>query len=332
MTVLPLVENVHFIKIASKIQQLLTALPPLAHTDMDMDMLGLDTQLLQWWTNLPPVLKDYTPCPEALYAARTVMRWRFYNQRILLYRPQLLNYAMCRVPIIAIKDEDRITVQRCGDIARVAIDDIAAATATAQNTSQMTQMLAWNAVWMIFQATMVPLILLAAAVAPGTDEDADAQAQACKAYKAQVETATGALDRMRPYGHTVERSLGMISGILETVTKTQTHTPVTGEAALGVGGATNDDPPLHAPNGPFVLTDYQPATQVRVLDWAAATVGTSGAASVHAPFENYSSQQMWEYLSWAENNENGDNIDFWQDLYSSWHPQEDVSSSDARIP
>ncbi|KAL1895871.1 hypothetical protein Sste5346_004968 [Sporothrix stenoceras] len=316
MTVLPLVENVHFIKIAFKIQQSLTALPTLAHADMDMDMLSLDTQLLQWWTSLPSVLKDYTPCPEPLLAARTVMRWRFYNQRILLYRPKLLNYAMCRIPVIAIKDEERIAVQRCGDIARVAIDDIAATTATAQKMSQMTQMLAWNAVWMIFQATMVPLILLAAAA---NNDDAEA----CKAYKAQVETAMAALDRMRPYGHTVERSLGMISGILETLTLTP------------VGGTTNNDPPLNAANSPLVLAGCQPVTQGRVPDWAAATVGTAGAAvaaGAQAPFENYSSQQMWEYLSWAENDVNDENSDFWHDLYSSWLPQEGASSSDARIP
>ncbi|CAK7236391.1 hypothetical protein SBRCBS47491_009620 [Sporothrix bragantina] len=310
MAVLPLVENVHFVKIASKIQQSLTALPTLTHADM----LGLDDQLLQWWTSLPPVLKDYVPCPEALYAARTVMRWRFYNQRLLLYRPKLLHFAMCRIPLMAIKDEERIAVQRCGDIARVAIEDIAATTAldmgqtTQENhksqMGQMSRMIAWNAVWMIFQATVVPLILLAAASVPGADDDAEA-------CKAQVQTAMAALDRMRPYVHTAERSLGMVSGILEMLT--------------GATTTTDNDLPLDAPdalNGPLMVADSQQVPQERVLDWnwTAATAG---------------SQQMWDYLSWAENGETGENEghagnnDFWQDLYSSLNPQQGAGSMDA---
>lgn len=162
---------------------------------------------------------------------------------------------------------------------------------------------------MIFQATMAPLIFLSAA--PGADNDDDVEA-----CKAQVQTAISTLDRMRSYGHTAERSLGMISGILETLM----HTPNTGVAAPE--GATNDGETMEVQNYPLILTDYQPTTQERVLDWTATTAGTAGATT---SFENYSSQQMWEYLSWGENN------DLWQDLYTSLNPQEEASFSDARI-
>lgn len=238
------------------------------------------------------------------------MRWRFYNQRMLLYRPRLLNYAMRRIPLIAIKDEERIAVQRCREIAEVAIEDISATTAV-----NMNQMIAWNAVWLVFQASMVPLIYLSAAAAAGVTEN-DADVEGCKA---QVQTVIATLDRMRPYGHTAERSLGMISSILETILHTPDNTGLT-----TTDPATNhEDENMETHNYPPILTEYQPINRERVLDWTATTAATTGA--INTSFENYSSQHMWEYLSWGGNN------DFWAELYTSLNPQEEVNFFDARI-
>lgn len=237
------------------------------------------------------------------------MRWRFYNQRMLLYRPRLLNYAMRRIPLIAIKDEERIAVQRCREIAEVAIEDISATTAV-----NMNQMIAWNAVWLVFQATMVPLIYLSAAAVATDNEDGDGEVEACKA---QVQTAIATLDRMRPYGHTAERSLGMISSILETIL----HTPDTGLATNDP--AANEYENMETQSYPPIPTDYQPIARERVLDWTATTAATTGATNTS--FENYSSQHVWEYLSWGENN------DFWAELYTSLNPQEEANFFDARI-
>ncbi|KAE8549647.1 hypothetical protein EYB25_008169 [Talaromyces marneffei] len=306
--VLPLIENVQFIKIASKIQESLAALPTLTHTEL----LNLDSQLLQWWNNLPPVLKDYTPCPEALYAARTVMRWRFYNQRMLLYRPRLLNYAMRRIPLIAIKDEERVAVQRCREIAEVAIEDIS----TTTTAMKMNQMIAWNAVWLVFQATMVPLIYLSVAAVADKQRDDGDDVETCKA---QVRRSISTLDRMRPYGHTAKRSSGMISRILEIILRT----PDTGVRASVLethNNAGNTEPQ----NYPPFLTNHQPIARERVLDWTATTAATTGATN-NTSFENYSSQHLWEYLSWGENN------DFWAELYTSLNPQEEANFFDARI-
>ncbi|KUL86540.1 hypothetical protein ZTR_04279 [Talaromyces verruculosus] len=307
---LPLIENVQFIKIASKIQESLAALPTLTHTEL----LSLDTQLLQWWNNLPPVLKDYSPCPDGLYAARTVMRWRFYNQRMLLYRPRLLNYAMRRIPLIAIKDEERIAVQRCREIAEVAIEDISATT-TVVNVNQM---IAWNAVWLVFQASMVPLIYLSAvaATAVTTENDGDGQVEKCTAL---VQMVIATLDRMKPYGHTAERSLRMVSSILETIL----HTPDNTGLTTTDPAMNHEDDNMDTQHYPPILTEYQPITRERLLDWTTTTAATTGA--INTSFENYSSQHMWEYLSWGENN------DFWAELYTSLNPQEEANIFDARI-
>lgn len=234
------------------------------------------------------------------------MRWRFYNQRILLYRPRLLNYAMRRIPLIAIKDEERIAVQRCREIAQVAIEDISASTAVNVN-----QMIAWNAVWLLFQASMVPLIYLSAAAAAAGVADNDDDVESCKA---QVQIAIAALDRMKPYGHTAERSLHMISSILETILHMPDNTGLT-----TTDPATNhNDDNMETQHYPPTLTEYQPVARERVLDWTATTAGTTGA--INTSFENYSSQHMWEYLSWGENNN-----DFWAEMYTSLNPQEETN-------
>jgi hypothetical protein len=242
------------------------------------------------------------------------MRWRFYNQRMLLYRPRLLNYAMRRIPLIAIKDEERLAVQRCREIAGVAIEDISATT-TVVNVNQM---IAWNAVWLVFQASMVPLIYLSAvaAAAVTTENDADGEVEQCKAL---VQMAIATLDRMRPYGHTAERSLGMVSSILETIL----HTPHNTGLTTTDPAINHEDDNMDTQNYPPILTEYQPITRERVLDWTATTAATTGA--INTSFENYSSQHMWEYLSWGENN------NFWAELYTSLNPQEEVNFFDARI-
>lgn len=240
------------------------------------------------------------------------MRWRFYNQRMLLYRPRLLNYAMRRIPLIAIKDEERVAVQRCREIAEVAIEDIS----TTTTAMKMNQMIAWNAVWLVFQATMVPLIYLSVAAVADKQRDDGDDVETCKA---QVRRSISTLDRMRPYGHTAKRSSGMISRILEIILRT----PDTGVRASVLethNNAGNTEPQ----NYPPFLTNHQPIARERVLDWTATTAATTGATN-NTSFENYSSQHVWEYLSWGENN------DFWAELYTSLNPQEEANFFDARI-
>ncbi|KAJ5692706.1 hypothetical protein N7462_002129, partial [Penicillium macrosclerotiorum] len=257
---LPLIENVQFVKIASKIQQALATLPTLPHETI----LQMDTELLRWWDNLPPVMKDYDPCPEPLYAVRTVMRWKFYNQRMLLYRPMLLTYAMRRIPLMAIRAEERTAIIKCREIAELTIRDISM-------TTHLNQIVGWNAVWLIFQATMVPLISLSIG---SIDDESGASFEACKS---QVERAILTLARLRPYGHTAARSLEVVSRILEAnMAHSGVHQSNTSDG--GFGYQKPDGEPLNSND-----------TFARTSDWTASA------------FENYGSHSMWEYLSWDAN-------------------------------
>lgn len=231
------------------------------------ETLELDSKLLQWWENLPPALKDHEPCPESLYTARTVMHWRFHIQRMLLYRPKLLSYAMRRVPFITLRLEERNAILKCREIAETAIQKISMAT-------RLNQMIGWNGVWFLFQAIMVPLVCLSTQL---RDDDPDALSAACKT---QVETAMVTLKRMKPYGHTAQRSLEVISSIFE--------------ACLVGTGAAEKPPDTTASCSGFQnisqlngVDPDPPATQERVLDWTMMS------------FESLPPQSMWEFLSWG---------------------------------
>lgn len=245
-------------------------------------MFHIDSQLVQWWNNLPPILKDYEPCPESIYAVRTVMRWRFYNQRMLLYRPTLLNYAIRRIPFMAVRAEERAAIEKCREIAKSLIQDIAI-------TAPLNNIIGWNAVWLLFQATMVPLVCLSLGsthdVSSGLSDDC----------KAQVSTAILTLDRLKPYGHTAERSREVISRILEANMQSRDEEPF--DACASQIGA-QDFPFMN------VLTSSQGVGQDQLAD------------RMTAGFGNGWSESMWEYLSWESS-------DLWPEI-SKLNVQNDV--------
>jgi hypothetical protein len=142
----PLIENIKFCKIATLIQDTF-ALSPLPRVE-DRDM--LDGQLSEWAENLPWILRSADPCPEALYTARCVMKWRYQNLRIVLHRPVLLNLANRGSQIIPTQAEIS-AVEKCRAIAKQTIEDITREWARNQVSG-------WNAVWFLYQASMIPLV------------------------------------------------------------------------------------------------------------------------------------------------------------------------------
>ncbi|KAJ5568984.1 hypothetical protein N7450_011470 [Penicillium hetheringtonii] len=242
LEVLPLVENVEFIKISSKIQEALASLPTITY----LETLELDSQLLRWWENMPLALKDYEPCSEALHTARTVIQWRFHIQRMLLYRPKLLSYAMRRVPFMTLRMEERNAILKCLEIAETAIRTISKAT-------RLNRMIGWNGVWFLFQAIMVPLVYLST---KSTDYDPDGSFASCRT---QVETAIMTIERLKPYGHTAQRSLEVISSIFEA-------------CIVGTGAVETPDEPadLFGYQNTSLLNNVHVdplATQHRISDW-----------------------------------------------------------------
>lgn len=274
LDILPLVENIRFAKIATQVQESLAAAPLVKHQEMS----HADAQLLEWWGNLPTALKDHEPCSESINTVRTVMRWRYYNQRMLLYRPTLLSYAMRRVPYIALRAEERMAIERCREMAELSIQNIAA-------TAQLNQLCGWNAVWWTFQASMVPLLGLF--LNDPTADDPRASVESCQA---QVETAMMTLARMQSFGHTAKSSLDAISRIIEASKRGQDL------AATDVGGGVTES--LY-PAGRDIPSLFSPLELIRM--------GMSGeengfSDSIATPFvDDSGGQYLWEYLSWNDN-------------------------------
>jgi hypothetical protein len=83
---------------------------------------------------------------------------------------------------------------------------------------------------------------------------------------------------LKPYGHTAERSLEVVSGILEVCLQ-----------GAGVESPDTTAEGLGSQNFPHVdeFNCYPPATRDRVWDWTVTS------------FENLPPESMWEYLSWG---------------------------------
>lgn len=143
--ILPLIENIKFCKIATAIQDSL-AIAPLLPTD---DRHSLDGQLVNWYSNLPWLLRTTDPCAEPLYIARCIMKWRYQNLRMLIHRPVLLSLASANAQAAA--DVDVAAVEACRELARQTIEEMA-------REWTRNQMSGWHAAWFLYQAAMVPLV------------------------------------------------------------------------------------------------------------------------------------------------------------------------------
>lgn len=141
-----LIENIKFCKIATLIQDTLALSPLLRAEDRSM----LDSQLSEWADNLPWILRSTDPCAEALYTARCVMKWRYQNLRIVLHRPVLLSLANRGGQIMA-NPSELDSLEKCRTIAKQTIEDISREWARNQVSG-------WNAVWFLYQASMIPLV------------------------------------------------------------------------------------------------------------------------------------------------------------------------------
>lgn len=144
--IIPLIENIKLAKIATQMQDMLAVSPVLRMEERN----ALDSQLVDWFDKLPWALKSTDPCPESLYIARTCLKWRYQNTRIVLFRPVLLNLANRGNSYIASPDE-LAAVELCRAIARETIEDIS-------REFTRNQMSGWNGVWFMYQASMVPLL------------------------------------------------------------------------------------------------------------------------------------------------------------------------------
>ncbi|CZT19019.1 uncharacterized protein RCC_04864 [Ramularia collo-cygni] len=195
LRLLPIIHNIAFCKIATKLQDQLAA-----RTLIEFEELfALDAELEKWREDLPPIMRDVvnrpdskkrtfpsnqkeqkhsppnpgkparskkasfdfsqpperdnTSCPEVLKTPRAIMHWRYQNLKMLMHRPILLAAVLRRTSFAKMKPEEKVAVSRCRIVAGQAIADII-------DTCQDHLISGWNAVWLMYQAVMVPIVSL----------------------------------------------------------------------------------------------------------------------------------------------------------------------------
>ncbi|KAK4632622.1 Lactose regulatory protein LAC9 [Fulvia fulva] len=274
LRLLPIIHNIGFCKIATKVQDLLAAHSMIGYDDLFV----LDSELEKWHDDLPPILRDVvdrpartqrtssisgnykhispkpptssasnknpfdfsqpperdkTACPEVLKTPRAIMHWRYQNLRILMHRPLLLATALRRTPYANMSTEEKLAVGRCRIVAGQAIADIDA-------TCQEDLIAGWNAVWLMYQAVMVPLVSLfsvlalppatansespsltpggsdASAIIPGSDEDT-------AKWKHEIERSIQFFDRMQHFSVAARKSRDVVQRLYDATKYVSEH-------------------------------------------------------------------------------------------------------------
>jgi hypothetical protein len=228
--IIPLIENIKFCKIATHIQDVL-AQSPLLRTE---DRANLDGQLVAWHDNLPWILRSTEPCPESLYTARCVMKWRYQNLRIVLYRPVLLNLAN-RGNQETPSQEDLAAVSKCRAIAKQTIEDIA-------REWTPNQMLGWNGVWFLYQASMIPLVSIF------WESWNTQQVRECQT---QIEIVLEAFDGMADWSLAARRSREVVSKMYEASKRplTRQTSPKLGPVMMNGHSGVNGMNPMNGSHG-----------------------------------------------------------------------------------
>jgi hypothetical protein len=189
-----LAENIRFCRIATEIQDKLTVTPFLKPADRDR----FDGMLMSWFDSLPSLVSDDQGCDEPVHLARCTMRWQYWNLRMLLFRPALLD-AVSK-PGMHYESADQNAIEKCQQISKTAVEDIA-------RSWVKNQMSGWNAVWHLYQAAMIPLLSLVW----------QPQNLSVPEWKSQIELVLELFESMRDWSLTARCSKRVVSQIYETI-------------------------------------------------------------------------------------------------------------------
>ncbi len=190
------------------------------------DRARLDHDLVEWHDNLPWILRSTEPCPESIYTARCVMKWRYQNLRIVLCRPVLLALANRGSDSASSASAEELeAVAKCRAIAKQAIEDIAHEWAP-------NQMLGWNGVWFLYQACMIPLVSIFWE---------QWNAERVKECQGQIEVVLEALEGLADWSLAARRSREVVLKMFEASKRPMTRQASPKLGPTGVGANLKDD-------------------------------------------------------------------------------------------
>ncbi|KAJ5096398.1 hypothetical protein NUU61_005754 [Penicillium alfredii] len=124
------------------------------------DLLDMDDKLIGCWLrDIPHFFQESALQEPRFRLCHSILRWRYRNFRILMYRPFLVSRLMIRLGQGNTQDSDArtdIVVQRCLDAARESVELIS----IFWSQEQQNMMACWYGLYFLFQAVLIPVICL----------------------------------------------------------------------------------------------------------------------------------------------------------------------------
>ena len=273
LKMLPLVHNIGFCRLATQVQDKLAA-RSLLRID---ELAQLDDELVRWHERLPSILKiassrSYTrprsasirskqcrtetpsastaeisdpfdfsrpvngndACPEVLQTPRAIMYWWYMTLRMLMHRPYLLSMALRRIPLSETSADEQDAVKRCRLIAGDTIHDVPA-------SCREELISGWAAVWLMYQAVMVPIVSLFAIASLASRQspegqtvdgrgvmNAESEAE-IHTWTLQVETAIAFFDRMQRFSIAAKKTRDVVQRLLNASKHVRQHYEAAGQ-------------------------------------------------------------------------------------------------------
>jgi len=194
-----LTASVSFCEIFARLQDRLSTTPCLSMSEM----VHFDAQLERVFGALPPTMRSPNQCPRSMLVPRAILKWRYQNARLILHRPTLLAAALSGRSVLDLAESEQTSINICRNVASDSIVDIAC-------DWQPDHICGWNAVWFLFQASMVPLVSLFYE---------RGNAAECGKWRNQVEMALRLLQSMELWSPVAKRSREVIVGVYESLAR-----------------------------------------------------------------------------------------------------------------
>ncbi|KZN93656.1 Regulatory protein [Penicillium chrysogenum] len=170
------------------------------------EIIELDNLVIgEWLHSLPPFFNEDAVQSTRFTLCHAILKWRYRNLRILMYRPFLVGRLMLgsEIGLSSIGDKDdphvELAIQRCLDAAKESVELISSFWAQDQKTT----MACWYGLYFLFQAILIPVICLRNSPSVPAADD----------WRAQIFLAIQTLESMTPSNANSHRFLRTIHSL-----------------------------------------------------------------------------------------------------------------------
>ena len=169
------------------------------------EMLQLDdTCIGDWLNSLPEYYRDEAPQASKFHLAHAIIRWRYRNFRVLMYRPFVVGRYICKADLHCSESTNgnasgSLAVSRCLQAAEETITLISGFWVT----SPPTMMGAWYSMYFLFQAVLIPVICLRN----------DPRCAMAESWRYQVTQAINVMKSISSIDPSAQRSMDVISSL-----------------------------------------------------------------------------------------------------------------------